>query len=188
MEFFHFCVLQILLLFWVCEKATTATQELRVTKCNATFEVGLTYAAVVYDGLDSVYILGGSTYWPGQWHSAIRKYSISTDTVETIGRLPKALTGGEASINAGDGSIYYFGGSSDNYDVYKFDILSSTVTTVETLPVSVHSGGKAVVDDGTTVLLFGGDGNGKIVEYDLNSNEGRVVADLPCTRAGGLWT
>jgi len=42
----------------LAKKPATATQELKVTKCNATFDVGLTHAAVVYDGLDSVYVLG----------------------------------------------------------------------------------------------------------------------------------
>jgi len=52
----------------------------------------------VYDGSDSIYLIGGKLTWEGynDYTSEILRYDIALDSIEKIGRMPEASREGAA--------------------------------------------------------------------------------------------
>jgi len=76
--------------------------------------------AISYDGLDTVYIIGGNSY-PSPDSREILKYSLSQDTLDLVGELPEGLILAFAG-NDGQGTHYVVGGanSAASTEIYRF--------------------------------------------------------------------
>ena len=61
--------------------------------------------SAVYDGEDSIYLIGG---WNGAYNGEVYKYSINTAEVESVGTFPGKLFGSTAFYN---NDTYYLGGN-----------------------------------------------------------------------------
>lgn len=89
-----------------------------------------------YDGLDTVYIIGG--YTGGSAYSKdVLKYSLSLDTIEVVGQLLQGVERAFAGSD-GTGNHYIIGGRvylNSSPHIYKFqEGRESVVTVVGTLP------------------------------------------------------
>src|SRR5690348_16936982 len=80
--------------------------ELEIVTAKGKLPRNFYYGSAVYDGFDSIYLLGGTKREVGSSYGAIYKYSISSDSAQTIGRLDEEY--GAAAFTSGH--IYYFGG------------------------------------------------------------------------------
>lgn len=92
----------------------TQSQNLKVTNSAAKLPAPSYIHRLWYNGEDDIYIFGtnsGSGY-----AKTILKYSLSTDSIQTLGSLPVSVAFGSLHSD-GDGNIFYFGGKSRNNKV-----------------------------------------------------------------------
>ncbi|OXA63368.1 uncharacterized protein LOC110863263 [Folsomia candida] len=101
-------------------------------------------SCAVYDGNDSIYILGGYSIDTPQ-SSEIYKYTISSDNIAQIGELPLPVFEMSASIDT-SGNIYTHGGMIEFIrengtighvsltEIYRFDPVANTTSRVADLP------------------------------------------------------
>jgi hypothetical protein len=135
-----------------------------------------TLTSAVYDGEDSIYIVGGSE---DEFHTFdFLKYSISNDTLEFT-KTSQSLSYGRVAMDFNTKEIYYIGGFLDfliNYDVLKFNPDNSSWTVHTTLPLEQASYAFSLVQPSPdTALLFGGSLYQSIVEVNLTSKNARQL-------------
>jgi hypothetical protein len=171
-----------LLITFVCSQKVN----LEGVLCNARLPSQREDVSVLYDGDDSIYVIGGYSF-PNSYKDVL-KYSIPTDTIETIGNLPSPSSGG-ASILDGKGNIIHFGGRGGSY-VYQISLQSEGIDIVASLP-DTNYGFSAIKTVDQTVLIVGGIYNPfGIWSYSLNSTETiQLSQDLPAYRplTSGVW-
>jgi hypothetical protein len=98
----------------------------------------LAESALVYDGQDSIYILGGKERDLGATIESrkVQKYNIHNESFETVGYFPRPVTGGVATLDL-NRVILYFGGQVNSYDssaaIYKIRLDNLTPELLETI-------------------------------------------------------
>ena len=138
---------------------TIISSQLVAVPAQSKFPYPLKESAPYYDGMDSVYIFGGldSNY---NYRGEIFKYSISSDTIESVGRLPGNISSG-AVVSNGLGTIYYMGGFDVNppasylKTIYAFNTTTNTINLWGNLPIGL-SQCSAIAMNSTNVLIIGG--------------------------------
>jgi len=156
----------------------------------------------VWDGEDTIFIAGGFQRLSSARQSdGILAYSISTDSVREVGKLPWAALGWASFLSEDDGHILFYLSADPqpgypyylpNFGyVYKFnpvtfegEIIRHTASLVTGLGTT-----KVGPDE---VLFLGGDGKFGVSYFNLTTLGFRKVADLPLpdreTRAvSGTW-
>lgn len=105
-----------------------------VVTLDVILPINLTYLSAIYDGDDSIYLLGGSiSNVPYLQSDVVYRFSIATEEIDIVGYLPEEVQTGDAFWDRDTRSIYYvYGASSFIYRVRLAD--NGTVQEVETLP------------------------------------------------------
>jgi hypothetical protein len=165
-----------------------------ITLAEATLPIPLRSHEAVYDGADSIYILGGLAN--GSLHGSVYKYSLATDTISVHGIFVRVAYGA-AAIDMTTQSILYFGGqttSGRTASIRKYSIVQKTNSVVNTLPSAMEGMALAWNEDERVALLFGGyaaKGNfsDQILKYSANDNAISQVGQLPEKRfeAAAVW-
>lgn len=123
-----------------------------------------------YDGNDTVFLFGCYIL-----NSQILKFSISSQTLQEVGRL-RGITLKGTLQSDGIGNIFYLGGGGDSRDVYKFEPETNTIETVARLPVSVQDSVSIKYDD--TVLILGGLGQDReLMTFNLDTLNYSMVSN-----------
>src|SRR5665811_555736 len=90
--------------------------------------------ASIYDGNDSIYIIGGYRPISGVTSEEILKFSITDETITQEASLPLQIQRGSAVLDNQGENIYYFGGIDGTYsskaDIYKFNLATKSTTLV----------------------------------------------------------
>lgn len=103
-----------------------------------------------YDGKDSIYLFGWCDN-PGRTN--ILKFSISSESLETVGHLPGRGWRGTVHSDRSE-NVFYLGGGFSWNEVYKFDPTTYSSSSVATLPYDVMSSTSVKYND--TVFILGG--------------------------------
>lgn len=118
--------------------------QLESVQVSAKLPQRLGHALASHDGSDSdvIYIFGGycEECYPEYVSTIIYAYNATSDTITTVGSLPKGLNYGAVLSNLDHNSHYIFGGY-DAYEasrsVYKFNATSGVTSEVGHLPMDV---------------------------------------------------
>jgi N-acetylneuraminic acid mutarotase len=124
--------------------------------------------SVLYDGNDSIYIMGG---FYGSYLDDILVFSISSQNITRIGSLPSKSFGGMMEWD-NFGNIFYFGGGFyDGKQVYKFDPVTRISSEMAQLPYDVRWGASIKQNNSSnTVYILGGREQGKeLLSFDMKS-------------------
>ncbi|OXA54623.1 uncharacterized protein LOC118435606 [Folsomia candida] len=164
----------------------TSATSLVAEYSSVTLPVTLYGSTIHYDGLDTVYLVGGTHN--EELSGDVIAYSISADTVQIVGAMPNIGFFGSVQQFEEDGNeFYYFGGYSDTTGdfsvVYKIEKMGEEeleITELAQLPVDVMYSTSVAINT-STVLIVGGQGmeNG-LLFFNLDTETGTVVdATLP---------
>ena len=114
--------------------------------------------ATVSDDVGHLYVFGGSsTVAAGDIEATSYRYTVSTNTWDTVAPMPEA-TQDSAAVVDDDGTIYILGGQSASgtvATVQVYDPITNTWTTDTDLPVATHSHA-AVLDSLSRINVIGG--------------------------------
>ncbi len=151
--------------------------------------------SAVYDGHDSIYVMGG---WNGStYQSQVIRYSIETGRLDPVGEfLPKAF--GVAAW-AGDDHIYYFGGSSSSDSgadagIHRYSVSTSIHEQVGQFAVGIQDMAFAFDSATQTGYTLGGrSGSNRlshIYKYSTTTHAVERVNSLSVGRweASAAWT
>lgn len=150
-------------------------EPLRATYSKVKVPVKGHAARLWYDGSDSIYIFGPSSY-----QSKLFRYSLSNDTLQTLETLPVR---GVGTIQTDEsGNIFCF-----NSNVLKFSRATNSTSVVARLPYRAFATPTIKLDDGVTVLMLGTycryDGHGdcvdkgrEIISFDLTTNTYHILS------------
>ncbi len=127
--------------------------------------------AILYDGDDSIYLLGGFNATANASIDDIQLFSISSQKLTKIGTLPSPSCNGTVQWATNNKSIFYFGGGQDGKQVYEFDTATLISSRVAQLPVDVRFGSSfKIKDSSNTVHVLGGNLQKKQrLEFDMES-------------------
>jgi len=137
-------------LLLTCCATPTQGQTLTAKLCSAQLPLALTYSSPLYDGYDSIYLIGGYT---GINYTQALKYSISEDRIEEIGSLPLMDYGGGAVMDKHK-NIFYIGGKNTR-DIYRYNPEPRTFSKVGMLPWDNHYFATIQVDEETAFIIGG---------------------------------
>jgi len=150
--------------------------------------------AAVYDGMDSVYILGGSTENVSALNEII-KFDLSTNTSSLFGTLPGPVSHGAAVMDS-TGNIFYFGGDNSSADgngtIFKVTIVGGELQGVEEFPSLLDHPGVGLTGHfiGDSIYIFGGGLDPNVTDNitrfnptDLEDNTVVGALPFPLTRA-----
>lgn len=156
--------------------------ELKTEYLGVTLPFANTSPATIYDGKDSIYLFGGDRYSRDDDDSSksILRFSISSETLETVGTLPDGSTAGSLQSDS-SGNIFLFGGGSGRDEVYKFDPTTNISSSVATLPYSLgDSISIKYGEDSNQVFILGGRDQGrKLGIFDMETFNYSEVSTLP---------
>ncbi|OXA44708.1 Kelch-like protein 13 [Folsomia candida] len=170
----------IIFLTGICIASTLAVPlHLVATPAKARLPLGAYGTSAVFDGTDSIYIIGGDST-EGRLKSVL-KYSISTDEISHAAILPHGAYYGTATQTKG-GDIFYHGASildTPSTEIYKFVPSTSSVTKVGDLPEENFM--SAAVQDGDDNIYFLGGSLAKnaIVSFNTVNSSVDQVYRLP---------
>jgi hypothetical protein len=120
----------------------------------------------VYDGDDSIYILGG--FNSISFLNTISKFSISNETIETVGTLEIA-TGAGSGIWDGSGIVYLGGFTGSETDRIQRFVPGNRMVTQSGGKLPYVNDDSATIAVGWDVYIFGGKFNAdRIVKYSKN--------------------
>jgi hypothetical protein len=106
----------------------------------------------------------------------VLRYSLSQDSVESVGLLSSGTSGGVVFEGKGEDVIYHLGGMYTEQYVFKFDIeTTSSEVLASVLPTPLMDGAAAILsDDNRTAFIFNGRG-GNILEFDMITETATVI-------------
>lgn len=135
-----------------------------------------------YDGQESIYLFGGGD---GILTDAtgILRYSLSNDTIHSIGSL--RLNARFGSVHSDwDGNVFYFGGGSNGDRIIKYSPLTNSSSVIAQYPVWSNPTPKL---DNNTVLILGKRGDElEIVSFDLaRGTSSQLDVQLPVSLSYG---
>jgi len=147
-------------------------------------------SAVIYDGVDSIYFLGGHLY--DHYVDTVVKFDIVANTFETVGKFPYELYGGVATLDD-NGDILYFGGISLSNAEYRseqiFKIRRNNPEPIIMMNFTDGTGRstRGVVRVEDVVYIFGGNACGNfenckiftVGKYNITANTVEDVASYP---------
>jgi len=120
-----------------CIFLPTSTSALEFVVTNSRLPTPTELHSVVYDGDDTIYIIGGYELLK---QDAVLKFTLSSGAVERVGTFARISAGGAFWH---DGRIFYAGGSihleSFTDNVYNYDPRFNNYTVVNHLPVKMRS-------------------------------------------------
>ena len=156
---------------------------------NSTLPVALHHHAAVYDGVDSIFLLGGYS-GDGAYLDSVIKYSLADESVQVVGTfLP--LASGVSLLH--EGNIFYVGGydgRNSSAAVYRYSISTDNYSLVHQLPVPISGMSSAWDPSSQSVYVFGGFGTDALVfEYNPRANSLEQVSRLPyfIQSAAAVW-
>jgi len=148
----------------------------------------LTKHSAVYDGQDTIYIIGGYN------EDRVTRFSVADGTVEVISTFLKVHSG--AAVMDGE-DIVYFGGyisgkARSSSGIYRFSTVHRNFTLANNLPVAMERMALAWDPVGHVAYTFGGVGLGnldQVLRYRASDDEIEQLALLPERRsgAGAVW-
>jgi hypothetical protein len=154
---------------------------------KAKLPLAMSNQAVLYDGADSIYIMGG-------WRDFnvcsrnILLYQISTDKITKVGNLQSSVIYGSA--HWGDKefrNLFYLCGGYGN-EVYKFDTQTNTSEEVGSLPYKIPNVTSFEANDNSNLVYILGANRfseNVLLSYDLDTQIGSVVTTLPFSTLSG---
>jgi len=161
---------------------------------NASLPIATYDARPVYDGLDSIYVIGG------RGDNRIFKYSLSSDSVNVVGNVVDMDTYSGEAFMFGDEIIYFAVESYSSQvrsEVYSFSTKTNTSSVVAHLPTHIRVPAVAWNADSGIAYIFGGQSDiegpygylDRVLEYDVKSQTIVQVAHLPEPRLGAtaVW-
>jgi hypothetical protein len=120
----------------------------------------------------------GFRFTPNERTSNILRYTISSDRIDKVSSLQTATYGGIAMQSKDNKSIYYIGGWFTQNFIQRFDIETNlTVQMEERLPTPGYGADSVSLNDGRTLIFDCR--NLSILEFDMESETAKVVADIP---------
>lgn len=139
------------------------SQHLTATYSSAKLPVADYGHRAWYDGLDDIYLFGGSKGFTNS--NRILRYSLSKDTISWAGSLPVTARFGSIQSD-GNGNIFYFGAGTNDNTVLTFNPITHSSSVVAQLP-DIY-GIPTIKLDNNTVLILGRYADGlEIVSFDL---------------------
>jgi len=162
--------------------AVASSAELTAT-IAASLPWGLEDTVCYYDGIKTLYIMGG---WDGiNYDHQIRQLKLdSHGNVEDVASFPTGLTEGSLGVD-GEGAFFYLGGDKGgkSADIWKMTPANPNPTFMGLLPeasrlscsVSDLNGNVYKIGGATQSLTLSQD----IVKYDAKMNTATIVAQLP---------
>jgi len=150
-----------------------------VPEICGTLPAGHTYGAAAYDGVDSIFFLGGQA-GSGQLNTVVQ-YDVNTYQSKIVGRFPRRMDS-IAAATTGNGDIFTFGGFTGQYretEIYKLSGHNPTPEVVNHLSrgASLIS---AVAVGSTSIFLFGGfEISDQISHHNATTNTLKLVGILP---------
>lgn len=118
----------LILLSWLLLASQSSSQSLSATYLSTTLPSPLSYPMAHYDGADSIYIFSDGR------NSPILKFSLSSETLTSVGTVPVDIRGGSVTSDA-FGNIFIFGFHDGIYSTYayKFNPDTAILTPLATL-------------------------------------------------------
>lgn len=154
------------------------SQDLVANLASARLPSGRSHVSAIYDGDDSIYILGGNSYPSGALDSILH-YSISEDRIATIGTLPTPMYGGRITMSSNN-EVFLLGSLSST-DIVRFSPGVENATVVAQLPHTFYE--SSLIQFNGFVHILGGwvdmDATSQGFFPSINGTEGfRVNAAL----------
>jgi len=188
---FHprFVIVSILALF----ATGSLGQDLEFVTTNVHLPVGRTDVDVVFDGVDSIYSLGGTIEKIGElphWTREVIRYSLTNESIELVDKMVSNAYQG-SGVWAGHDTLFYFGGEVHQKlavsDIWRLPTQGpKNMSHVNELPVPARQAA-TVWDHGDYIYVIGGGADedvtlSTILRYTISLNVLEVVAELPGAR------
>lgn len=159
---------------------------LQATLANATLPVGVSFfsSQAVFDGVDSIYVMGGTNHEVDEYCTILR-YSISSDRIECVANMTEN-SHGQGTANFGkNGRIYFSTRTMGAFDIYEFDPITNQIRGLEVPMTNTGFMYSAVTNSGSLILMYWIGQNTTVYEWHVNETTYRTVGQLPFDKWGG---
>lgn len=140
---------------------------------NTTLPTPRRFTASVYDGNDTIYIIGGEEYREYTATKEIVKFTVSTHSLEIVSNFPHESDGTPSAVFV-NGSIYYVDGPPLDQNMYRVDLGNLNHYHLTNLS-SVPWFKKIVWDGDDGIYIFSYD----ILKYTISNNSIQSIVGVP---------
>lgn len=129
----------------------------------------------LYDGVDSIYFLGGGPGYIDRDSVRILKYPLSNDTLISLGSFPLTARHGSLQRDPFGNSFYFEADMTLDDKVLKYSPSTNTTTIVGKLPYKIFCIPTLALDSNTFLILSRTEHGRKMVVFDLKEGFGRGI-------------